>query len=89
AEAARAIKEVAHLNRDHVRAEFERRFTAQHMARNYLKLYSRLAHLRAPVPALYGAAHLPRSVLAAHAAANTVAPGLNAGGRGPSAAAGA
>jgi hypothetical protein len=34
------------LDRDRIRAEFDRRFTAQHMAQNYLKLYSRLAKAR-------------------------------------------
>jgi glycosyltransferase involved in cell wall biosynthesis len=78
AEAARAVKDIAHLNRDRVRAEFEHRFTAKHMAQNYLKLYSRLAHLRVPVPSLQGAAFLPRAALTAQAAANSAALSLNA-----------
>jgi glycosyltransferase involved in cell wall biosynthesis len=89
AEAARALNGIAHLNRDRVRAEFERRFTSQHMARNYLKLYSRLALFREPVPSLYRAAFLPRSILAAPPAANAAAPGLNAVALGLNAAAGA
>jgi hypothetical protein len=34
------------LDRNRIRAEFDRRFTAKHMAQNYLKLYSRLAKAR-------------------------------------------
>jgi glycosyltransferase involved in cell wall biosynthesis len=49
AEAIAASRDVRKLDRNRIRAEFERRFTAQHMARNYLKLYARLAHARAPV----------------------------------------
>jgi glycosyltransferase involved in cell wall biosynthesis len=78
AEAVGALKHIARLNRDTVRAEFERRFTAQHMARNHLKLYSRLAHFRTPVPLLHAAPILPRSALAAHSAANAAAPRLKA-----------
>ena len=47
-EAVAALPGVLDLDRDLVRAEFDRRFTAQHMAQNYLKLYSRLAKARAP-----------------------------------------
>ncbi len=45
-EAVDAIRAVRGLDRDRVRAEFDRRFTAQHMAQNYLKVYSRLAKIR-------------------------------------------
>jgi glycosyltransferase involved in cell wall biosynthesis len=43
AEAVEAIKQLHTLDRDRIRAEFDRRFTAHHMAQNYLKLYARLA----------------------------------------------
>jgi glycosyltransferase involved in cell wall biosynthesis len=46
-EAVQALARVATLDRDRIRAEFERRFTARHMAQNYLKLYLRLQHARA------------------------------------------
>jgi glycosyltransferase involved in cell wall biosynthesis len=41
-QAIEAVAQISTLDRGRIRAEFERRFTAQHMARNYLKLYSRL-----------------------------------------------
>jgi glycosyltransferase involved in cell wall biosynthesis len=41
-----AAGKIAMLDRERIRAEFDRRFTAQHMAQNYLKLYSRLAKAR-------------------------------------------
>jgi glycosyltransferase involved in cell wall biosynthesis len=43
---ATAASKINLLDRDRIRAEFDRRFTAQHMAQNYLKLYSRLAKAR-------------------------------------------
>src|ERR1700693_5787752 len=42
-QAADAVAKIGTLDRDRIRAEFDRRFTAHHMARNYLKLYARLA----------------------------------------------
>jgi glycosyltransferase involved in cell wall biosynthesis len=45
-QAVAAASKIAMLDRDRIRAEFDRRFTAQHMAQNYLKLYSRLAKTR-------------------------------------------
>jgi glycosyltransferase involved in cell wall biosynthesis len=42
-QAIEAIGQLRTLDRDRIRAEFNRRFTAHHMAQNYLKLYSRLA----------------------------------------------
>ena len=42
-EAVEALGRIGTLDRDRIRAEFDRRFTAHHMAQNYLKLYSRLA----------------------------------------------
>jgi len=76
-EAAKASLEISRLDRDLVRAEFDRRFTARHMAQNYLKLYARLAKVRKAAP-LYGTALLPRSALAAQATAIVVGSGLNA-----------
>jgi glycosyltransferase involved in cell wall biosynthesis len=38
-----AVGRLASLDRGRIRAEFERRFTAQRMAQNYVNLYSRLA----------------------------------------------
>jgi glycosyltransferase involved in cell wall biosynthesis len=46
-EAVEAVRRIDTLDRGRIRAEFDRRFTAHHMAQNYLKLYSRLA--RAPL----------------------------------------
>ena len=51
-----ALAQLHRLDRERIRAEFDRRFTAQHMAQNYLKLYSRLLKSRRlplPVPAPY------------------------------------
>ncbi|MDP8986309.1 MAG: glycosyltransferase family 4 protein [Pseudomonadota bacterium] len=45
-QAIEAVAQLGTLDRGRIRAEFERRFTAQHMARNYLELYSRLAKTR-------------------------------------------
>lgn len=43
AEAAAAVRKIPALDRTRVRGEFDRRFTAHHMAQNYLELYSRMA----------------------------------------------
>ena len=45
-QAVEAVRRTAALDRHRIRSEFERRFTAQHMAQNYLKLYARLAQVR-------------------------------------------
>jgi glycosyltransferase involved in cell wall biosynthesis len=45
-DAIAALRDIRSLDRTRIRAEFERRFTAQHMAQNYLKLYTRLAKNR-------------------------------------------
>jgi glycosyltransferase involved in cell wall biosynthesis len=45
-EAVAATGNIGSLSRDRIRAEFDRRFTAQHMAQNYLKLYSHLIKSR-------------------------------------------
>ena len=45
-QAVDAVRRLGALDRSEIRREFERRFTAQHMAQNYLKLYARLSHAR-------------------------------------------
>jgi glycosyltransferase involved in cell wall biosynthesis len=45
-EAVEAVARIGTLDRDRIRAEFERRFTAHQMANNYLALYGRLAEAR-------------------------------------------
>ena len=45
-QAVQAVRKIGMLDRDRIRTEFDRRFTAQHMAQNYLKLYSRLSKAR-------------------------------------------
>lgn len=47
-EAVRAVERVGELSRRHVRAVFDRRFTAARMARDYLGVYERLADAGAP-----------------------------------------
>jgi glycosyltransferase involved in cell wall biosynthesis len=42
-QAVEAVAQIHTLDRGRIRAEFDRRFTAHHMAQNYLKLYSRLS----------------------------------------------
>jgi glycosyltransferase involved in cell wall biosynthesis len=42
-QAVAAVARIGTLDRRRIRAEFDRRFTAHHMAQNYLKLYSRLS----------------------------------------------
>jgi glycosyltransferase involved in cell wall biosynthesis len=51
AQAVEAVGRVGCLDRTRIRGEFERRFTARHMAQNYLKLYAALARARR-LPAL-------------------------------------
>ena len=77
-EAVAALRSVPGMSRDRIRAEFDRRFTAQHMAQNYLKLYSRLSKQRAASHAAAAEpAFLKGASMAAQAAAMT-APGFNA-----------
>jgi glycosyltransferase involved in cell wall biosynthesis len=45
AQAIAAVAKIPTLDRTRIRAEFDNRFTAHHMARNYLTLYSRLAEM--------------------------------------------
>jgi glycosyltransferase involved in cell wall biosynthesis len=77
-EAVAALRSVPSMSRDRIRAEFDRRFTAQHMAQNYLKLYARLSKMRSAASAAAAEpAFLKGASMAAQAAAMT-APGLNA-----------
>ena len=46
-EAVRAVERVSSLDREAVRTEFERRFTADRMARDYAELYARQIEERA------------------------------------------
>ena len=45
-QAVEAVRRIGTLDRVRIRGEFERRFTAQHMAQNYLKVYARLMQAR-------------------------------------------
>jgi glycosyltransferase involved in cell wall biosynthesis len=45
-QAVEAVRSIGSLDRARIRGEFERRFTAQRMAQNYLKLYAGLARVR-------------------------------------------
>jgi glycosyltransferase involved in cell wall biosynthesis len=47
-QAAQAVKQVAAIDRAACRAEFERRFTAGRMARDYVKLYESIAVGKTP-----------------------------------------
>lgn len=42
--AAKALTEIAQLDRRHIRLHFESRFTAKHMTQAYLQLYSQIQH---------------------------------------------
>ena len=46
-QAVEAAAQIHTLDRGRIRAEFDRRFTSHHMARNYLNLYTRLAEAKA------------------------------------------
>jgi glycosyltransferase involved in cell wall biosynthesis len=78
AEACDALRNIRALDRDRIRAEFDSRFTAQHMAQNYLKLYARLIKQRRRPMIAADSLRPQGSALAAHAAAMATAPGLNA-----------
>jgi hypothetical protein len=45
-QAVEAVQRLGMLDRARIRREFEDRFTAQHMAQNYLKVYARLSQGR-------------------------------------------
>jgi glycosyltransferase involved in cell wall biosynthesis len=76
-DAVKALQSISRLDRCRIRAEFERRFTAQHMARNYLKLYSRLVKSRHAANAAYARDYVPMS-LGAQSAGLQLGPALNA-----------
>ena len=79
AEAVDALGDIRALDRNRVRAEFARRFTAQHMAQNYLKLYTRLIKSRPKSPLIVADPIIAQGqALAAHAAAMASTPGFNA-----------
>jgi glycosyltransferase involved in cell wall biosynthesis len=78
AEASNAVRHIGALDRNRIRAEFDSRFTAQHMAQNYLKLYARLAKARTKSAAIAADRLAHGQALAAHAAAMSAAPGFNA-----------
>jgi glycosyltransferase involved in cell wall biosynthesis len=74
-EAVAALCGIRNLDRARVRAEFERRFTARHMAQNYVKMYTRLAKprtLTASTPLF-----MPGDILVPQAAAKAAAPTLS------------
>jgi glycosyltransferase involved in cell wall biosynthesis len=63
-QAVQAFARVPTLDRNRIRAEFDRRFTSRHMAQNYLRLYSRLQHTRSAIPKAHSSAFLQRASLA-------------------------
>jgi glycosyltransferase involved in cell wall biosynthesis len=67
-EAVAALARLPELDRDRVRAEFDRRFTSRHMAQNYLKLYSRLLHTRSVMPKVRTGGLVQQAAIAAQAA---------------------
>jgi glycosyltransferase involved in cell wall biosynthesis len=78
AQASDALRNIQALDRNRIRAEFDSRFTAQHMAQNYLKLYARLIKSRAKSPVIDADSMLTQGqALAAHAAALAAGPGFN------------
>jgi glycosyltransferase involved in cell wall biosynthesis len=77
AEAIEAVRHIGALDRDRIRAEFDSRFTAHHMAQNYLRLYARLMKPRAKASAIAGERVMQAQGLGAHAAALATGPGLN------------
>jgi glycosyltransferase involved in cell wall biosynthesis len=66
-QATDAVKQIGALNRERIRAEFDRRFTAHRMAQNYLNLYARLAKAKRestlPSGAADGNEFLPQSLV--------------------------
>lgn len=72
AAAVKALAGIASLDRNRIREEFDRRFTARHMAQNYLKLYSKLQHSRASTTKGHGAGFPQSSALTPQAVANAL-----------------
>ncbi len=77
-EAVKAVRKIPSLNRDRIRAQFDGRFTAEHMARNYLKLYARMASIQSPAAAMYGTSYLQAPALRAQATMMKGGSGINA-----------
>jgi glycosyltransferase involved in cell wall biosynthesis len=73
-QAADAVKQIGVLNRERIRAEFDRRFTAHRMAQNYLNLYARLAKAKResmlPAGTADGNEFLPQSLVTCRNAGN-------------------
>ena len=72
-QAVDAVRRLGTLDRSRVRAEFERRFTARHMAQNYLQLYARLIAQSRRLPVLKVGSARTLSHLTYGAAANAAA----------------
>ncbi|MEA3108305.1 MAG: hypothetical protein QOI88_2910 [Gammaproteobacteria bacterium] len=62
-QAVDAVAKIGTLDRDRIRAEFDRRFTAHHMAQNYVKLYTRLVKQDRVGKRVNGHANVERSLL--------------------------
>jgi glycosyltransferase involved in cell wall biosynthesis len=62
-QAVDAVGKIGALDRDRIRAEFDRRFTAHHMAQNYLKLYARLTKAGRTGKRTNGHANVEQSLL--------------------------
>jgi glycosyltransferase involved in cell wall biosynthesis len=77
-EAVNALRDIRGLDRRRIRAEFDRRFTAQHMAQNYLKLYARLIRDKTQPPVLVPDALMAQPLFGNAAAGLVGAAGLNA-----------
>jgi glycosyltransferase involved in cell wall biosynthesis len=72
-QAIEAVRRIGTLDRECIRGEFERRFTARRMAQNYLKVYARLTEARRLPTLKVGGARDPivaHSLLTYAAAAN-------------------
>lgn len=72
-QAVDAVRRLGTLDRSRVRAVFERRFTARHMAQNYLQLYARLIAQSRRLPVLKVGSARTLSHLTYGAAANAAA----------------
>ena len=77
-EAVNALRDIRSLDRQRIRAEFDRRFTAQHMAQNYVNLYARLIRDKAQPPVLVPDALMSQPLFGNAAAGLVGAAGLNA-----------
>jgi glycosyltransferase involved in cell wall biosynthesis len=64
-QAVKAVGRIGTLDRARIRGEFERRFTAQRMAQNYVRLYARLTQARR-LPTLMVGDEIPARLLVPH-----------------------